>query len=46
MFRCEECVGCVSFVGDHVKVTDEESTMRGLIAEDSGWQLSREQGEV
>jgi hypothetical protein len=40
-FRCEECGAVREFVGDHVKVTNEESTMRGLIAEDSGWQVSR-----
>ena len=39
MFCCEECWAVREFVGDHVKVTDEESTMRGLIAEDSGWQI-------
>ena len=40
--RCEECGAVREFVGDHVKVTDEESTMRGVIAEDSGWQIPAE----
>jgi hypothetical protein len=40
-FRCEDCGAVRELVGDHVKVIDEESTMRGLIAEDSGWQIPR-----
>jgi hypothetical protein len=27
------------FVGDHVKVADEESTIRASVAEDSGWKI-------
>ena len=40
-FRCEDCGAVREFVGDHVKVADEESTVSASIVEDSGWQVSR-----
>jgi hypothetical protein len=38
-FRCEDCGAVREFVGDHVKVADEESTIRASVAEDSGWKI-------
>jgi hypothetical protein len=37
--RCQEFGAVREFVGDHVKVTNEESTMSASVAEDSGWQI-------
>ena len=39
-FRCEDCGAVREFVGDHVRVADEESTVRASIVKDSGWQVS------
>jgi hypothetical protein len=38
-FRCENCGSVREFVGDDVKVADEESTIRASVAEDSGWTI-------
>jgi hypothetical protein len=38
-FRCEECGAMREFVGHHVEVTNEESTMSASVAEHSGWHI-------
>ena len=40
-FRCGDCGAVREFVGDHVKVSDEESTVSASIVGDTGWQVSR-----
>ena len=39
-FRCGDCGAVREFVGDHVMVSDVESTVGASIVGDTGWQVS------
>jgi hypothetical protein len=38
-FHCRECGSEREFVGNHVKLKEEESTCGASITDDSGWQI-------